>query len=340
MSGTVLAVSCRYLVAYAATRGYPTGAWLEHAGLTDAYLEDPDARLDATSLFALWSAAYAATNDAALALHVAESLPRGAYRAVEYLAAHAPTVGAAYTKLADYFSVIDASTELMIADQDRHPTFGPRHGSPNPATHPAFEYLLAACYLRVLDMTGTPHRPTAVDFTAPRQAHGAELERVFGCPVRWNAAAPRLHFSKADWDNATAHPDPTLLAVLEEHARHLKQQHPRTTSFRQVLDQALDRAWEHGEPRLEAVARQLGLSSRSLQRRLGELETGFSERVDDARKRAALRWLACSDVSLSEVAYLVGFKEQASLTRAVRRWTGRTPRELRFPNPSGLKVRP
>lgn len=332
VSGSVLAVSCRALIAYAAARQQPTEQWLQHAGLTSEQLQDPDARLDPTTIFTLWHQAYLASDDPALALHVAEGLPRGAYRAVEYLAAHAPTVGKAYAKIADYFSVIDSTTELAIEIEADHVKFGPRRVSADPSSYPAIEYMLAACHLRVRDMTGTEHRPIAVDFAAVPQPHSEELERVFGCAVHWNADAHRLRFTLDDWNQPTARPDPTLLAVLEDHARLLREKHPSAPTLLQTLDEILERAWQSGEPTLAATARRLGMSSRSLQRHLREAGGAFSERVDDARRRATLRWLRCPEISLAEVAYLVGFKEQASLTRAVQRWTGQTPRELRRNN--------
>lgn len=92
-------------------------------------MQDPEARLEPKVIFALWRQAYAALHDAALALHVAESLQRGAYRAVEYLAAHAATVGEAYAKVTAYFSVIDATTELLIEREGEHVGFGPRQVS-------------------------------------------------------------------------------------------------------------------------------------------------------------------------------------------------------------------
>jgi AraC-like DNA-binding protein len=329
MSGTVLAVSCRALIAYAAERKQPIEQWLQSAELTAEQLQDPDARLEPRTIFTLWRQAYADSGDPALALHVAEQLPRGAYRAVEYLAAHAPTLGSAYSKVANYFSVIDATTELTVDLDTDHAKFGPCRGSPDPASYPAFEYMLAACYLRVRDMTGIDHRPIAVDFAAPPQPHTAEIERVFGCQVRWDADAHRLRLSMDDWHRRTTHPDPELLTVLEDHARILKEKYPGVSSLPRLLDRVLEQAWEAGEPTLEATARRLGMSSRSLQRRLREERSTFSELVDDARRRATLRWLRCPEISLAEVAYLVGFKEQASLTRAVQRWTGQTPGALR-----------
>lgn len=134
-------------------------------------------------------------------------------------------------------------------------------------------------------MTGTEHRPIAVELAAPRQRHSEELERVFGCPVHWLAAAHRLRFRLHDWNQPTAHSDPALLAVLEDHAQWLLEKHPGVTSLLERLDQVLERAWQSGEPTLGAAARQLGMSARSLQRRLLEEGSAFSERADAARRR-------------------------------------------------------
>lgn len=328
MAGTVLAVSCRALIEYAEKRGHSTTDWLREAGVTAKELDDPDRRLDPAVIFALWRRGYEALGDSALALHVAESLPRGAYRAVEYLAAHAPTLGHAYTKLADYFSVIDATTELVIDSSVEYVAFGPRRVG-DPSSYPAVEYMLAACYLRVREMTGVSLSPIAVEFAASPKEHTEEIERVFGCPVLWSTSGHRLRFKRSDWNRPTAEPDPELLSVLEDHARILRERNPSSTSLVQVLDRILEQAWNAEEPGVEDTARKLGMSSRTLQRRLEEEGTTFAARVDEARKRKALHWLQCKDVALSEVAYLVGFQEQASLTRAVRRWTGKTPSQLR-----------
>jgi len=329
MSGSVVAVSCRALIDYAAARGAPTDEWLRGVGLSRTALEDPDARLDPSLIFALWRQAYAALQDPALALHVAESLTRGSYRAVEYLAAHAPTIGQAYAKIADFFSVIDSTTELVIEEEAAHVGFGPLRAGSDPSSYPAVEYMLAACYLRVRDMTGVEHHPLRLELAMPPQPHAAEIERAFGCAASWNAPGHRLRFARSDWEMPTLRPDPALLAVLEDHARVLRERLPTSPPLLRTVDRLLEEAWSTGEPSLESTARHLGLSSRTLQRRLGEEGAAFADLLDGARRRVTLRWLEAPEVSLAEVAYLVGFKEQASLTRAVRRWTGQTPLQLR-----------
>ncbi|WP_164013079.1 helix-turn-helix transcriptional regulator [Pyxidicoccus trucidator] len=86
---------------------------------------------------------------------------------------------------------------------------------------------------------------------------------------------------------------------------------------------------QQGAPTLGGVARVLGLGERTLQRRLGELGLGFQSLVDDTRRALAEGYLKQPELSLAEVAYLLGFVEQASFFRAFRRWYGMTPQAYR-----------
>jgi AraC-like DNA-binding protein len=84
-----------------------------------------------------------------------------------------------------------------------------------------------------------------------------------------------------------------------------------------------------GNPSLEQVAAQLGLSERTLQRKLQELGTSHNDLVEQIRRDLAMRYLKEPDMAICEVAYLTGFSEPSSFHRAFKRWTGVTPGEFR-----------
>lgn len=84
-----------------------------------------------------------------------------------------------------------------------------------------------------------------------------------------------------------------------------------------------------GAPSMVRVARACGLAPRTLQRRLADEATSFSALLDEVRRERALASLADGTGSLGELAVSLGYKRQASLTRAVRRWTGRSPNGVR-----------
>jgi AraC-like DNA-binding protein len=84
-----------------------------------------------------------------------------------------------------------------------------------------------------------------------------------------------------------------------------------------------------GEPRREVVAQTLHLSQRTLQRRLQEEGTSYQQLLDDTRRELAEQYLGQVDLTLLEVAYLLGFADPSNFFRAFRRWFGETPGEYR-----------
>jgi AraC-like DNA-binding protein len=87
-------------------------------------------------------------------------------------------------------------------------------------------------------------------------------------------------------------------------------------------------AMDGGDTSVENVARRLGMSSRSLQRRLADEGTRYNDVLAEVRAEFAKRYLARKAISASEVAYLIGFTEPQSFFKAFKRWTGMTPREF------------
>ena len=84
-----------------------------------------------------------------------------------------------------------------------------------------------------------------------------------------------------------------------------------------------------GELDQNAVARSLNISLRSMQRKLKEEGTSFRRLVDETRRQLAEQYLKDSTLVVSEIAYLLGFAEVSSFSRAFRRWTGHAPRAAR-----------
>ena len=84
-----------------------------------------------------------------------------------------------------------------------------------------------------------------------------------------------------------------------------------------------------GTPTQSTVARAVGLSARTLHRRLAEAGTSFEKLLDETRRELAAEYVRRTDYSVGEVAYLLGFAETSSFNRAFRRWNGKSPSEFR-----------
>jgi AraC-like DNA-binding protein len=330
VNATVLSVSSRAMLDACARLGLDTDAILCAAKLDRATLDDPDARIPIEQAGALWEQAYALSGDPNLALHAIEVLPFGAYRVIDFLAASAPTIGAALAKVADYFPLINDVVRLPYVVGEVEVTFGLEAPSrPAVMTRPYAEYTLAAVFLRTRTATNLRFPLIAVEFSHPAPADIREHERIFECRVVFGAPRCRLVIARDVWETPRADSNPVLYSVLDTHARMLLERRPAAPGLAGRVREAIESELRGGNPGLESIARNLAMSGRTLQRRLRDEGVVFNALLDAARFEAAKAYLAERDLAGAEVAYLLGFAEPSSFNHAFKRWSGRTPTEYR-----------
>jgi AraC-like DNA-binding protein len=199
-------------------------------------------------------------------------------------------------------------------------------GSPVPPV--AQQFTFAAVVLRSRRFTGLEWPLVRVEFAFPA-VNASDLEATFGCPIVFVEGPPRLVLSQTSFAAALPSAERAILPLLDQHA---KQELDRLGLDLEPLPgfrEALRCACAEGRPTLGVVARRLAVSPRSLQRRLDERGTTFSAQVDAVRQALACVYLAGRDLSIAEVAFVLGFSDQPAFTRAFTRWTGVTPHVFR-----------
>lgn len=333
---SIAATSTLAMVRTAQGRGVQTADLLAQAGLTLAWLENPDARLPGPTALGLWHALRQRCADPALQLAAPSTLPFGAYRVIDYLVAAAATVGEGIGHFVRFFGLIADAIDLNV-DQDRDGyclCLSLANGAPVPPVY--VDYVFAALVSRIRMRIKPDLRVRQVQFRQPEPPARAPYAELFGAPVFFGADADQLFFSAAEWHAPTAGADAALAQVLEEHARILAQQlQPAPSSFGTEVQQAIAAAPAAGGSAAK-VAKALHISVRTLQRKLVETGATFREVSDLVRGQLAEGYLADPQVSIAEVALLLGFSDQSSFNRAFRRWTGQSPgrwRQRRGRNP-------
>jgi AraC-like DNA-binding protein len=325
-TGSVLSVSSRALVEACSRLGLDTESLLRSAGVRRETLEDPDARLEGRQVSALWTMAYEQSGDPVLSLHAAEACPLGAYKVIDFMAASAATVGEAFRYSARYFPLINTAVRLPIDESGDPITFDVVDESgPEGVSRPYAEYCFAAFVLHVRAATGVnfPVRRLSFVHLAPPEIR--EHERVFGCQVQFEARHNRLEIDRQAWETPGKGPNPGVLRVLIEHADLLAQKLPRGPDLVERTRRAISERLRGGDSSLESVARELGQSTRSLQRHLNDLGYSYQTLDDEVRAATARLYLEQPDIAVAEVAFLLGFADQSAFNRAFKRWTGRTP---------------
>ena len=326
---TIAATSTLAMVRTADARGVETADLLAHAGLTRAFLEDPDSRIPAPTVLQLWNALRERTGDPTLQLAAPTTLPFGAYRVIDYLVAASVSVGDGVDRFARFFALIaDAITLVIERDGDDHCLCLSR--ADGTAVPPVYvDYVFAALVSRVRMRIRPTLSVRRVELRQPRPATFAAYENAFRAPVHFDAAVDRLAFSNEEWHAPTESADAALARLLEEHARILAQRIPPSASeFRTEVQQTIAAALAEGGSAVD-VARAMHCSVRTLQRRLVRSGATFREVSDNVRGRLAEEYLRDPKVSIAEVAFLLGFSDQSSFNRAFRRWTGSSPGKWR-----------
>lgn len=326
MDISVLSVTSRALLEALECQGAPGESLLAEAGLQRGDLADPDVRISAAAADRLWQAAYRQSADPALALHVATALAPGTYRIFHYLAANSLTVGEALTQVADCFAVIDPRVVLRIvlgedvAMEMSIPVLGA-------VPRPPAEYTLAALLLQTRSSSGVDFSPLGVDFSFDEPDDAEAHHRVFG-RARYRQPVTALRFSMQAWTRRIPAADPVLGAMLSAHARQVTQAVPDLSPFRLRLAEVIAGRLRP-LPTQASCARTLGMSGRTLQRRLADEDTTFRAELDRVRESRARIMLLDRNLSLSEIGWMLGFADQSAFSRAFRRWAGGPPSRFR-----------
>jgi AraC-like DNA-binding protein len=313
------------MVREAETRGVTTADLLEGAGLTREIIEDPDARIPAPTVLAIWEALRSRTDDPTLQLGAPMNLPFGAYRVIDYLVAASRTVGEGVERFARFFRLI-ADAVVLCVERDGQAHRLRLEMAGGGAVPPVYvDYVFAALVGRLRMRVRPELRVARLELARPEPPETRAYREFFRCPVRFGVALDRLCFDDAEWTAPLGHADEALARLLEEHARMLAQRMPEPfAGFRSEVEQAI--AGLLPERRSAAdVARTLFVSVRTLQRKLAAEGVTFREVHDAAVMRLAMSWLSDPKVSVAEVAFLLGFSEPSSFNRAFRRWTGDAP---------------
>ena len=179
-------------------------------------------------------------------------------------------------------------------------------------------------------LTGLRLLPIRLRLSHLRKRGCPDFAQYFGDDIEFNAPVDEITFAKRTRDLPVGSADPHLNALLVRYCEEaLSQVAGRHGSFRASVENAIAPLLPHGSVTATEIASRLGMSQRTFARRLSLEGLTFSRLLENLRCELANRYLAEHTLSISELAWLLGYREVASFSHAFRRWTGKTPREAR-----------
>jgi AraC-like DNA-binding protein len=311
-------------------RRIPVDGLLNEVGLTLTDLASPEARLPYASGLGLIERAASLVGDPSYGLRLGASRDTRDLGLVGFLALNSPTLMDAIINMERYYKVVREGGELRVERNGAQVAIRFRAADPALRGFRQNSYFLAATVVRgCRDMTRQAISPIRVEFACEEPEAKVEHADILGCPVKFGAVWTTLIYAEETTRLPVEGADTKLLKILELACQKIVGPTPKKQDLVHKVRELIVEKLPRGSANIDAIADELNMSSKTLERRLAERSQSFSALLDETRCKAAKHYLEETNLRIAQVAYMAGYTEPAALVRAFRRWTGATPKQHR-----------
>jgi AraC-like DNA-binding protein len=322
-------LSTRLAYARAKAVGIALDPILNKAGLTKQQVEDPASRIKVHDQIIFVHLVAEALYDDLLGFHLAQTVDLREIGLFYYVLASSQTFLEALQRAARYSSIANEGISLRCITGNTFGTSFHYVGVSRHLDQHQIEFWMTALVRICRQLTGLHVVPSRVRLTH-RRAWNEELASFLGDSVELGANADDIAFAgrikHAPVVSADLHLNKLLRSYCEE---ALSQKRKDRGSFRSRVENAIVPLLPHGKVQVGEIARQLGVSQRTLARRLIAEEVSFSQVLESLRSDLANRYLADPELAISRIAWLLGYQDVGAFSHAFKRWTGKTPGQVR-----------
>lgn len=301
---------------------------LDIAALTSAELAKPDARFPTSAYGQILQALAQATDNPRIALNLGEATQPRMLGSIGFLMSSAETLGKAYQALTDYLPVLLEGALIQMEQTVDGTLLSLELNDPE---LPPVEYLLACMINWPRRLTGHQVPVRLVQLAFPEPENPLPYQQFFAAEVRFDAPRNQLLFASDYLALGCLDANPEMHQLHREFADSLlsksAQQSALTAQTRNLIRRQL--AEGQGCVRREQIAEAVGLSLRTLQRKLGQLGTNFQDIYDQTRREVCLQLIQQGRLSFGEITFQLGFSNQSAFQKAFKRWMGVAPSHYR-----------
>ena len=303
---------------------------MSRAQLTVQQIDDPSLRLEARTQVNILKLVAEQLGDDFLGFHMARSFDLREIGLVYYVMASSEQLADALRNCERYSKINNEGVRLSFR-LDRAASIGLEYVDiDRRSDRHQLEFWLVTLIRICRQVTDNRLAPRQIKVRHFRADPPAEFRAFFGVDVEFGADVDEIVFPASVASLPLVGRDPYLNELLRRYADQALASRTREgKSLRSDVERILPQLLPHGRARVPEVARQLGMSARTLSRKLHEQDMAFGDILDDLRAALAKYYLGDREVPVSEIAWLLGYQEVSSLTHAFRRWTGMTPKQFR-----------
>jgi AraC-like DNA-binding protein len=299
-------------------------------GARPAQMEDPSARISHRQRLAIYRNALALSKKTDIALLAGARQRLSDFGIYGYALVTSATFGEGLLLSLEHATMAGSAIKQISFRIERGTAILQSHGVASlgdllPFVAEFWRSSMTSLFSKVLE---APFPATRMSFMYPPPPHWRRYERMFNCPVDFNSDVMEWHFDASILDRPCPNANPITTQVCQQFCDRVMAEGPiETDLIRQIRAACLNRP-KH-LPTAEEVASELGLSLRTMHRRLAESGLSYREIIDDVRRSVAIEFLENTRMKIDQVAERVGFADATSFRKAFRKWTGHSPRFFR-----------
>ncbi len=323
--------AARRVLAVLQKRNIEAAPLLQRVGLSDYNPDDRQQRISALSQARLVEYAAEAVADTAFGLHLAQETDPREAGLLLYAVSAGKDVREALALFARYSHIVNDSVRVAIVPRAEGATLALNFaGVPRHRAKQNVEFAIAVVVKALREASGRKISPSRVLFSHPRTSDLKEFDRFYNCRVEFGAPTDALDFAHEALSLPLVTCDRYLLETLRPYCEEAaKARRTAAGSLRASVENEIYRLLPHGRANVETVARALGVSPRTLARKLAEEGTNFAKLIADLRRTLSLQYIREPNFTVAQIAWLLGYERPESFTHAFRRWAGRSPSQVR-----------
>lgn len=325
---TVSVAYLQGLIAYFEECGEDPAHLLGLFSVEQASLSDPNQRLPVSLFEAMLDHGEQLLEDPNIGLHVGERIKPGQFGVLGYSVMNCATLEESIQRHMRYENLVSTVAHTRyLTDQDPVRLIWDT-GSRQASRHFA-EDIVASWVTFTRWILGRDLAPLKIAFRHDRPDDLTEHERLFRCPLSFNAEQVEVQFPQPYLNLRLPHPDPCVVAMMDAYAEELLMHVRKEPGIVAQAEAFLTEGLMGSDVSLDHLAGHLGLSRRQLQRELRQAGVTYQSLLDQTRRTLALRYILDRNMSFIDVAFMTGFSDASAFQRAFRRWTGMSPGQYR-----------
>ena len=332
MSDSVFIGSGNFLIKLLEETGIEPKGFLEQLfdrELDFSLIHDPNARLDYRDLEKAWVHFFEKTGDDCLGLRFSDYWHPGHLGALGHAWLSSNTLYEAFVRLERFIHMISKRFNIELAESHENYLVIIKRQNIRQGLHFLMDGMMAVLVKMCRMNYGKSFKPLSIHLVRPEPECKDQFDAFFQCPIKYGAKENSIMLDNATINSNLSGSNSMIADMSDRIIIAYLGKMDESSIIDRVKSEILNQL-PNGNISETSVASSIHKSSRTIQRLLNDQGTSFSKLVNETRMELALKYLKDSSLSLTEIAFMLGFSESSAFSRAFKRWTGIAPSAYKF----------